>query len=50
MEVPFARRGDVVLDPRGCLGVCDGLYSHFLMERGVTRLKTRLCTRAWAVG
>lgn len=50
MDVPFAQRGDIVEHPQGCLGICNGLHSYFLMERGVTRIRTRDCVRAWRVG
>ncbi|WP_152051834.1 DUF6950 family protein [Tautonia marina] len=49
MDVPFAQRGDIVLHPQGCLGICNGLDSYFLMEQGVTRIRTRNCVKAWAV-
>ncbi len=45
----FAQRGDIVLNAQGCLGVCNGLNSHFLVERGVTVFRTRSCVRAWKV-
>ena len=48
MNHAFAQRGDVVLW-EGCLGICNGLNSYFLIERGVTGVKTRLCQQAWAV-
>lgn len=46
MNVAFAQRGDIVMW-QGCLGVCNGIASYFLMERGVTTVKTRNCTVAW---
>lgn len=49
IEVPFAQRGDIVLHPQGCLGICNGIASYFLMERGVTTIRTRDCTKAWKV-
>ena len=45
----FAQRGDIVLNAQGCLGICNGVMSYFLMERGVTRFRTRECTKAWKV-
>jgi hypothetical protein len=49
IEVAFAQRGDIVLHPQGCLGICNGIQSCFLMERGVTRIRTRDCIKAWKV-
>lgn len=43
----FAQRGDVVLHPQGCLGVCTGLLAVFLTETGLTTLRGR--ARAWRV-
>ena len=40
---------DIVLHPQGCLGICDGLVSYFLMVDGVTRLHTHHCRAAWKV-
>ncbi len=51
-KVPLrmAMRGDVVMNQAGCLGVCDGVYSYFLLpERGLTRFKTTQCRKAWRV-
>jgi hypothetical protein len=50
VETGFAKRGDIVQHPHGHLGICNGVASHFLMERGVTRVRTRDCTKAWKVG
>jgi hypothetical protein len=47
--LPFTQRGDIVLHPQGCLGVCDGIVSYFLMEKGITRLHTASCVKAWKV-
>jgi hypothetical protein len=47
--ITFASRGDLLLHPQGCLGVCNGHYGHFLMVNGATRLETMRCARAWAV-
>ncbi len=49
MDVPFAQRGDIVQHPQGCLGICNGVHSYFLMERGVTRIRTKDCVKAWKV-
>ena len=43
----FAQRGDVVLHPQGCLGICTGLLAVFLTESGLTTLRGR--SRAWRV-
>ncbi|WP_020471457.1 DUF6950 family protein [Zavarzinella formosa] len=49
VHVAFARRGDIVLHPQRCLGICDGLHSHFLTKSGLTRLMTLACVKAWKV-
>ena len=46
----FARRGDVLLDARGCLGLCAGRRGLFLAEGGLTSRDTLDCPRAWRVG
>jgi hypothetical protein len=50
IPVAKAKRGDVVLNADGCLGICDGRLSHFLTESGITSIETLRCARAWAVG
>lgn len=47
--VTLAQRGDIVLIEQGCLGICNGIDSYFLMERGVTRFRTEKCVRSWKV-
>lgn len=47
--VNFAQRGDVVLHPQGALGICNGIYGHFLTEKGVTKYPTCRCGAAWKV-
>ena len=49
IPLSFTQRGDIVLHPQGCLGICDGLVSYFLMVDGVTRLHTHHCRAAWKV-
>lgn len=49
VAVGFAKRGDIVLWS-GCLGICNGVVSHFLTDRGVVRIRTRNCQKAWTVG
>ena len=49
IPVQFAQRGDIVLHPQGCLGICDGLMSRFLTLNGLTRLPTFDCLLAWKV-
>jgi hypothetical protein len=44
-----AQRGDIILNAQGCLGICNGINSYFLMERGITTFRTRACVRAWRV-
>lgn len=48
IPVGLAQRGDIVLW-QGCLGICNGIDSYFLIERGVTQVRTKACTRAWEV-
>ena len=49
MDIRFAQRGDIVEHPQGALGICNGVYSNFLTDKGVTRLKTLDCLKAWKV-
>jgi hypothetical protein len=49
VSVTFAARGDIVLHPQGCLGICDGISSYFLTLQGLTRLNTHRCVAAWKV-
>lgn len=49
IAVGFAQRGDIVLWS-GCLGICNGVDSYFLTDRGVTRVRTRMARQAWRVG
>ncbi len=50
VPISFAQRGDVVLHPAlACLGICNGMYSHFLILSGVTRVNTLKCKKAWRV-
>jgi hypothetical protein len=49
VSVKFAQRGDIVLSPDGPLGICNGMISHFIMEKGMTRLPTLRCAKAWKV-
>jgi hypothetical protein len=49
MHPAFAQRGDIVMNAYGCLGICAGLESYFLMERGVTPYRTKKCTHAWRI-
>jgi hypothetical protein len=49
MHPAFAQRGDIVLHPQGCLGICNGILSYFLTADGVTTIKTANCLRAWKV-
>jgi hypothetical protein len=50
VSVPLAQRGDIVLHPHCALGICDGTFSYFLTEAGITRLGTLRCPCAWKVG
>ncbi len=50
VPISFAQRGDVVLHPTlACLGICNGMFSHFLMLAGVTKVNTLKCKKAWRV-
>lgn len=49
IQITFAQRGDIVLHPQGCLGICNGLFSFFLTEQGLTSIPTGRCVRAWRV-
>jgi hypothetical protein len=49
VPVALAHRGDIMLHPTGALGICAGAYSYFLTGRGLTRIPTLLCKRAWRV-
>ena len=49
MDRAFAQRGDIVLHPHGCLGICNGLVSYFLTEQGFTKLRTMQCIKAWKI-
>ncbi len=50
IPITFSQRGDVVLHPtQGCLGICNGMFSHFLTESGLTRVSTLKCKKAWRV-
>lgn len=49
IPVPRAKRGDLVLHPQGALGVCNGLFSHFVTEAGLCVQETLACPRAWEV-
>lgn len=48
-EVGHANRGDLMLDPNGCLGICNGLYSHFVTDEGLLMHRTLDCLKAWEV-
>ncbi len=47
--VMLAQRGDLVLHPSGSLGICNGLKSHFIGEKGPFTENTLSCLRAWKV-
>lgn len=50
IPVPFAQRGDLVLNAQGCLGIGNGPYTHFLTLTGQTLEPTLNGVRAWRVG
>lgn len=47
--IPFARRGDIVMY-KGALGICNGMHSYFMLEKGLFPIKTSRCSNAWKVG
>ena len=49
ITVSFAQRGDIVLHPQDCLGICNGRMSHFLTASGMTIFPTLNCLKAWKV-
>jgi hypothetical protein len=49
IPVPMARRGDLLLHPEGCLGICHGRHGFFLKDDGVLMSDALACTRAWKV-
>lgn len=52
VSVKFARVGDVVSFPQGghlCLGVCHGVSSSFVGEKGLEFFPTSKCSKAWRV-
>ncbi|WP_020476268.1 DUF6950 family protein [Zavarzinella formosa] len=50
IPVTLARRGDLVLHPvDGCLGIGNGVKSHFLTFKGHTLVDTLACSKAWGV-
>lgn len=48
IPVAMAGRGDVVLHQHS-VGICDGLYSFFVMETGLGAVRTTACEAAWRV-
>lgn len=49
-NINMAKRGDLVLMPKlGCVGICGGRKSWFLLERGLVIVPTTSCTRSWEV-
>lgn len=49
IAVSFAQRGDLILNPAGCIGICNGRLSVFVTPFGVTTVETLRCPRAWRV-
>jgi len=49
VSLNFAQRGDLMLHPVGTLGICNGVFSHFLTFDGLIRFPTNNCIRAWKV-
>ncbi|QDV34894.1 DUF6950 family protein [Tautonia plasticadhaerens] len=47
--VTVAMRGDLVLHPQGALGICNGLFSHFVTPQGLCVEETLACLKAWGV-
>lgn len=50
IQVSAAKRGDLVMNKDGCIGICDGRKSFFLaVGRGLVADETLSCRRAWKV-
>jgi len=48
-DIKFITRGDIVLHPIGTLGICTGIDSVFITERGFIVEKTHKCLKGWKV-
>lgn len=49
VDVKHIMRGDIILHPIGTLGICTGVDSVFITERGVLIEKTHKCLKGWKV-
>ena len=50
MHQAFAQRGDIVKHPiYDSLGICDGILTVFLTEKGIIKVRTVDCVKAWKV-
>ena len=43
------KRGDVVANKDGSVGICNGLYSLFMSSKGLATVKTLECVKGWAI-
>ncbi|CAN5264141.1 hypothetical protein BH10PLA2_BH10PLA2_00730 [soil metagenome] len=50
IPVALAQRGDILQDPKACLGICNGKNGYFLGHDAVITIRTLSCTKAWKVG
>jgi hypothetical protein len=49
-NINLAMRGDLVMLPKlGCIGICGGRKSWFLLEYGLISAPTTSCKRSWMV-
>jgi hypothetical protein len=49
IPVSLAQRGDIMLHPQNCLGICNGISTYFLTDKGFLRFPTLKCLKAWKV-
>jgi len=43
------KRGDIVVNAEGSVGICNGLYSLFMSSKGLAAVKTLECVRGWYI-
>jgi hypothetical protein len=44
------KRGDIVVNAEGSVGICNGPNSYFMSEKGLASVKTSSCIRGWSIG
>jgi|DEB19_MinimDraft_3_1074340.scaffolds.fasta_scaffold00464_10 hypothetical protein len=49
VHITFAKRGDLILSPNKAMGICLGVYSHFLGAGGMIKIPTQQCLAAWSI-